>query len=214
MKFWFGREHSAPQPNAAEPSQPAERVSAEPEPVAAEPAPATEEVIGAEQPPAAAAPTAATPPPPEAPPLVRPQLNQKVLYYEFMNGLYDAVLILDQNGHIVDCNKRVTPVLGYNREELWDMPVSNLVKGLDLHILKQMKDAIDNGQPVLINAKCQRKDGSTFHGEMGAGQMRLMGTNLVLTVRNIEKRVAEVVRKVREQTAKGTPRAIVKVVPR
>ena len=63
--------------------------------------------------------------------LIRPQPNQKVLYYQLMNGLYDAVLILDQNGHIVDCNSRVTPVLAYNRDEMWDMPVSDVIRGID-----------------------------------------------------------------------------------
>ena len=62
--------------------------------------------------------------------LIRPQPNQKVLYYQLMNGLYDAVLILDQNGHIVDCNTRVTPVLAYNRDEMWDMPVADVIKGI------------------------------------------------------------------------------------
>ena len=31
-------------------------------------------------------------------------------------------------------------------------------------------------------------DGSTFHGEVGAGLINLTGENLVLTIRNIEKR--------------------------
>ena len=151
--------------------------------------------------------------------LIRPQPNQKVLYYQLMNGLYDAVLILDQNGHIVDCNTRVTPVLAYNRDEMWDMPVADVIKGIGPQIFQQMKDALYNNHQVLINAKCTRKDGTTFQGEVGVCLMHLTrGENLVFTIRNVEKRIAEAMRKAREQlqgttpTPPPAPRAVLKAV--
>ena len=151
--------------------------------------------------------------------LIRPQPNQKVLYYQLMNGLYDAVLILDQNGHIVDCNTRVTPVLAYNRDEMWDMPVADVIKGIGPQIFQQMKDALYNNHQVLINAKCTRKDGTTFQGEVGVCLMHLTrGENLVFTIRNVEKRMAEAMRKAREQlqgtqsTPPPAPRAVLKAV--
>lgn len=108
-----------------------------------------------------------------------------------MNGLYDAVLILDDNGHIVDCNNRVETVLGYNRDEMWDMPVSDVVKGIGPQIFQQMKDALHGNHQVLINAKCTRKDGVGFQGEIGVCIMHLTrGENLVFTIRNVEKRIA------------------------
>ena len=123
--------------------------------------------------------------------LIRPQANQKVLYYQLMNGLYDAVLILDDNGHIVDCNNRVETVLGYDRDEMWDMPVSDVVKGIGPQIFQQMKDALHGNHQVLINAKCTRKDGAGFQGEVGVCIMHLTrGENLVFTIRNVEKRIA------------------------
>ncbi|NLG01004.1 MAG: hypothetical protein GX565_12760, partial [Lentisphaerae bacterium] len=33
---------------------------------------------------------------------VRPKPDQRVLYYQLMDGLYDAILILDDQGHVVD----------------------------------------------------------------------------------------------------------------
>ena len=129
MKFWFGKKE---EPESAPPAAVPPRAEPPVTAPAAAPAPTA---------PAPAAPAVAphpAPPPlqpdvpnerPVSPPLepattlIRPQPNQKVLYYQLMNGLYDAVLILDQNGHIVDCNTRVTPVLAYDRDEMWDMPV-------------------------------------------------------------------------------------------
>lgn len=146
--------------------------------------------------------------------LVRPQANQKVLYYQLMNGLYDAVLILDENGHIVDANERVESILGYVRDDMWDMPVSSVVKGLGPQIFLQMKDAIHNGHPVLINAKCTRKDGTVFPGEVGAALINLTrGENLVITIRNIEKRMAAVA-KATARPAKDGARVVLKAVNR
>ena len=221
MKFWFGKKE-------VEPAESAPPAAVQPEPPRAEPVA-----------PSVAAPSASAAPPPlqpqpqsnmpnerpVSPPLepattlIRPQPNQKVLYYQLMNGLYDAVLILDQNGHIVDCNTRVTPVLAYNRDEMWDMPVSDVIKGIGPQIFQQMKDALYNNHQVLINAKCTRKDGTSFQGEVGVCLMHLTrGENLVFTIRNVEKRMAEAMRKAREEL-QGTapspppaPRAVLKAV--
>ena len=224
MRFWFGKKEE--EPKSAHPA------AAQPEPPRSEPTPAA--VPDAAVPAPAAAPAPAAPPPlpsnapkerPVSPPLepattlIRPQPNQKVLYYQLMNGLYDAVLILDQNGHIVDCNTRVTPVLAYNRDEMWDMPVADVIKGIGPQIFQQMKDALYNNHQVLINAKCTRKDGTSFQGEVGVCLMHLTrGENLVFTIRNVEKRIAEAMRKAREQlqgttaTPPPAPRAVLKAV--
>ena len=137
--------------------------------------------------PAASAPAAA--PAPAAPSVpVRPKKGQKALYYQMMNAIYDAVLILDDNGHVVDCNERVPSILGHSREELWDEPVGTLIPGINPQIFAKMKSSLHGNRRVLISARCHRKDGSTFHGEVGAGLIDLTGENLVLTIRNIEKR--------------------------
>ncbi len=137
--------------------------------------------------PAASVPAAA---PAKAAPSVpmRPKQGQKALYYQMMNAIYDAVLILDDNGHVVDCNERVPSILGHSREELWDEPVGMLIPGITPQIFAKMKSGLHGNRRVLISARCHRKDGSTFHGEVGAGLINLTGENLVLTIRNIEKR--------------------------
>ena len=194
MKFWFGKKETETDavPEKAEASsvfstavestggmQPAtsggaSMVSAANNPSMAQAAPA------------AATSASASAPAPAVP--VRPQKGQKALYYQMMNALYDAVLILDDNGHIVDCNERISSVFGHSREELWDEAVTALVPGINAQIFAKMKDGLHGNRRVLINARCHRKDGTTFPGEVGAGLMDLTGENLVLTVRNIEKR--------------------------
>lgn len=209
MKFWFGKkEEDAPSK---------EEPAVAPAPAASDlPVKAPAEVLtiqGADE-----APPPLTPSLPKEEPvsgplqpattLVRPQANQKVLYYQLMNGLYDAVMILDDNGHIVDANERVSSVLGYDRDEMWDMPVDTVVKGIGPQIFKQMKDALHNNHQVLINAKCTRKDGTVFQGEVGVCIMHLTrGENLVFTIRNVEKRIAGIKEQLLKSLAAAKPAA-------
>ena len=115
--------------------------------------------------------------------------DRRDLYYNLMNSLYDAVLILDEDGQVVDCNERAEYVLDYTKDDLWDLSVSTIIPAINAQVFNQMKEGLHGKRRVLINAHCHRKDGSTFPGEVGAGLMTLIGENLVLTVRNIEKRL-------------------------
>ena len=185
MKFWFGKKDTTESTDAPEKADatavftgPAGQVDA---------AGAASKTVSPV--PHATIKTPAAPPPPPAPAVpIRPQKGQKALYYQMMNALYDAVLILDDNGHVVDCNERATTIFGHSREELWDVAVTMLIPGINPQIFAKMKDGLHGNRRVLINARCHRKNGSTFPGEVGAGLMDLTGENLVLTVRNIEKR--------------------------
>ena len=123
--------------------------------------------------------------------LLRPQQSQKVLYYQLMNGLYDALLIMGDHGHVIDCNQRVTPTLGYEREEMWDKHISEFVKGITPKIFADMTQALGNNRQVLITARCTRKDGTSFLAEVGVSTMDLNGHNLVFAIRNIEKRLSK-----------------------
>ena len=184
MKFWFGKKEDETSA-VPEKADAAALFSVGKSAASASTAPSPAPAQAVQLPPPPPKPVASTPAP--AVP-VRPQKNQKALYYQMMNALYDAVLILDDNGHIVDCNERVPSVFGHSREELWDAAVTMLIPGINPQIFAKMKDGLHGNRRVLINARCHRKDGSTFPGEVGAGLMDLTGENLVLTVRNIEKR--------------------------
>ena len=184
MKFWFGKKEEGQ----------SEEVPAVSEPTAAtdlKVAPsAVQEPIPAEPPSIHDEPPFQAPPPPPAPrPAPASAANErKALYYQMMNALYDAVLVLDDNGHIVDCNERVESVLGYSRDDLWDASVTEVAPAINAQVFRQMKDGLRDQRRVLVTARCRRKDGTTFHGEIGAGLMELFGENLVLSIRNIEKR--------------------------
>lgn len=121
--------------------------------------------------------------------MVRPKGDQRALYYELMNGLYDAVLILDDQGHVVDSNVRVKSLLGYTREEMWDLPISKVIPGMTSQMFEHLKRNLTENNHVLMDARCVRQDESVFASEVGVSTLTLTrGTNLVFAIRNVERR--------------------------
>ena len=121
--------------------------------------------------------------------MVRPKGDQRALYYELMNGLYDAVLILDDQGHVVDSNVRVKSVLGYTREETWDLPIGKVIPGMTSQMFEHLKRNLTENNHVLMDARCVRQDESVFASEVGVSTLTLTrGTNLVFAIRNVERR--------------------------
>ena len=191
MKFWFGKsdEEKKQTPEAAPaPATPAVTPPL-PQPPVVKPI-WVKPAVGTPPPPAANPERPVAPPAaPDANSLVRPQLNQRALYYQMMNALYDAVVLLDDHGHIVDTNTRVESVLGYTREELWDTTAATLIPGLNPQVFAQMISSLHGDRRVLINARVHRKNGTVFPAEVSAGLINLRGENIVLAIRNIEKRM-------------------------
>ena len=120
---------------------------------------------------------------------IRPKVDQRALYYQLMNGLYDAVLVLDDQGHVVDCNTRVTEMLGYSREEAWDLPIDKVITGMSSQMFEHLKRNLVESHHILIDARCFRQDGTSFAGEVGVSMITLTrGSNMVFAVRNVERR--------------------------
>ena len=194
MKFWFGKKETEASavPEKAEAATVFSNTTesnggVQPVTPRTTPMASAAEIPSVAAPAPSAAPSVSAPASAPAVP-VRPQKGQKALYYQMMNALYDATLILDDNGHVVDCNERTSSIFGHSREELWDVAVTMLIPGINAQIFAKMKEGLHGNRRVLINARCHRKDGTTFPGEVGAGLMDLTGENVVLTIRNIEKR--------------------------
>ena len=120
---------------------------------------------------------------------VRPKMDQRALYYELMNGLYDAILILDEQGHVVDCSKRITDLLGYSREDAWDLPIEKIITGMSSQMFAHLKRNLAENHHILIDARCFRQDGTSFAGEVGVSTLSLTrGDNIVFAIRNVERR--------------------------
>jgi PAS domain S-box-containing protein len=129
-----------------------------------------------------------------------PRSDPKALYYQLMNGLYDVILVLDDDGHVIDCNERAESVFGYSSDDAWNMPIDKIVYGMNTRMFSLLKENIKSKQHILLDARCFRSNGTSFIAEIGVSSITLTRSgNVVFAIRNIERRKSgqEEVRKLR-----------------
>ena len=110
-------------------------------------------------------------------------------YEQLLQGLYDAVLISDLDGRIIDGNRRAMEFLQLSAGELTTSHVTGLISGLNGQVLEQVRKHLAAGRFTVLDATCVRKDGSAFPAEIAISRINLtVPGNLVFSVRNIERR--------------------------
>lgn len=115
--------------------------------------------------------------------------DRRSLFRQFLTGMYDAVVIADPNGHILDVNPRAVDYFGRDLDEVLDQPVSILIPGLRPEVVQRIRHAMEGDQRVMINANGVNKAGEKFACEVAVSVIDLMNPgDLVFTVRNIERR--------------------------
>lgn len=129
-----------------------------------------------------------------------PRTDPKVLYYQLMNGLYDVIFVLDDDGHVIDCNSRSEEIFGYSPDDVWNMPIEKIVYGMNNRMFNLLKKNLTNKRHILIDARCFRSIGTSFLAEVGVSTVQLTRSqNVVFSIRNVERRKnsAEELRKYR-----------------
>ncbi len=115
--------------------------------------------------------------------------DHKSLYKELLAGLYDAVIVADPKGHVIDCNARTSEYFLYSTAEMWDFPIEDLMRGINPQILERVRQNVAQNRHVMLDTTCRRKDGTTFSAEVAICRIRLINDgDLVFCVRNVERR--------------------------
>ena len=115
--------------------------------------------------------------------------DHKSLYRQLMAGLYDAILVTDPNGHVIELNPRALEYFLYSQEELWDKPVATLIPGVTPRMIERIRKGLDDARHIMLDARCQRRDGSLFAAEVTISVIDLTNSgDLVFTVRDTERR--------------------------
>ncbi len=115
--------------------------------------------------------------------------DRKSLFRQFLAGMYDAVVITDPNGHIIEINPRAEEYFGYSQDEVVDKPVSFFIPGLASEIVQRIRRGLEEDRHMVIDANGLNKDGSRFACEVAVSIIDLMDpSDLVFTVRNTERR--------------------------
>ncbi len=115
--------------------------------------------------------------------------DHRSLFRQLLAGMYDAVLITDPSGHLLELNPRAKEFFGYETEEVMDSPIGRFIPGVTPAIVDRIRDGLGQARHMMLDANCMRKDSSTFFAEVTVSMIDLLNPgDLVFTVRNIERR--------------------------
>jgi PAS domain S-box-containing protein len=109
-------------------------------------------------------------------------------YDELLQSVYDAALIADLDGRIVDVNVRAIEFLHYEREELCSLEIFDVISGADQSLIDTLCENLENERFTLIQAYCLRKDGSFFPSEIAVNNLHLESMHLCFFLRDITVR--------------------------
>jgi len=112
-------------------------------------------------------------------------LDSDSRYNELLQSIYDAALICDLEGRIVDANARAIEFLLYKRVELTDMTVFSVISGADESLIQTLCDNLEEDRYTLIQAFCRRKNSTLFPAEIAVNKLNLGETHLCFFLRDI-----------------------------
>jgi PAS domain S-box-containing protein len=127
-------------------------------------------------------------------------------YRTVVESASDGIFIADATGRYIDVNSRGCELLGYSREELLSLSISDVLVPRDRGRVKPEIEKLARGTVVQSEWWFLRKDGSSFTGEVSARILpdgRLQGILRDVTERRaLEERVRQVLElRVQERTA-------------
>lgn len=115
--------------------------------------------------------------------------DRKSLFRQFLSGMYDAVVITDPNGHVLEINPRAVEHFGYESEEVSDRHVSIYIPGLTSEVVQRIRKGLGEDRHIMIDANGKTKDGRKIACEVTVSIIDLMDPgDLVFTIRNVERR--------------------------
>lgn len=109
-------------------------------------------------------------------------------YEELFQSVYDAAVVTDLNGIIVDANVRAVEFLLYERTDLCGLNICNIISGADSSLIGTLIDNLDEKRFTVIQAYCLRKDESLFPGEIAVNKLRLGAMHLCFFIRDVTVR--------------------------
>ena len=115
--------------------------------------------------------------------------DHRSLFRQLLAGMYDAVLITDPNGHLLQLNPRAKEFLQYQTDEVMDWPIGRFIPGVTPEMVERIRAGLDQARHMMIDANCLRKDGTAFAAEVTVSLVDLLNPgDLVFTIRNTERR--------------------------
>ncbi|MDD4873006.1 MAG: PAS domain-containing protein, partial [Kiritimatiellae bacterium] len=114
--------------------------------------------------------------------------GEDVKYHALLQSVYDAAIISDFTGQIIDVNLRAVEFFSYSMDDFARLKVFDIVSGSDESLLKTLRENLENERFTLIQAYCIRSDGTYFPAEIAVNVLNLGEMRLCFFVRDITLR--------------------------
>ena len=122
-------------------------------------------------------------------------------YRSIFEAAGNLILVIDRDGVIVDCNRRIEPMLGYRREEIVGEPMGRILHSEGSAGLREvLQDILVHGRRRCEEYRMVRKDGQTIHVRISSTPSKDGGTGGLGTICIVEditrqRHAVEVLRK-------------------
>ena len=115
--------------------------------------------------------------------------DRRSLFRQFLSGMYDAVVITDPNGYILEINQRAIEHFGYEQDEVLDKPISLYIPSFTEEVVPRVRRGLSEDRHVVINANAKNRAGERMAVEVAVSTIDLMTPDdMVFTIRNVERR--------------------------
>jgi PAS domain S-box-containing protein len=110
-------------------------------------------------------------------------------YKKLLESVYDAVLLAEGAGRVVDFNSRAGDFFRCREDQLYSTNVIQLISGADENLLAAIHRNLEEHRYTLIECKCVRRDGTFFPAEVAVNRVNLDSeSQLCFFVRDITVR--------------------------
>ena len=110
-------------------------------------------------------------------------------YQSLFNNIYEAGLICDLHGVIIDANRRALEFLNYDYDKICGLYIWDVVFGTDGSVLTRILQNLKNERFSIIDACCVRSDGSFFTAEIAASKLQEENECLCFFIRDTTVRL-------------------------
>ncbi len=109
-------------------------------------------------------------------------------YTALLESIYDAALITDMDGNVVDANTRACEFLLWDKDALRERSIDSLISGAERSLLSEIVRNLEKQRFVLLQAYCHRRDDSLFPSEIAVARIRTDEDRLGFFIRDITLR--------------------------
>ncbi|MBI3987579.1 MAG: PAS domain S-box protein [Lentisphaerae bacterium] len=100
-------------------------------------------------------------------------------FNELFQSVYDAALLCDLEGKIVDVNVRASDFFLYDKADFCRLGIKDIVSGFDDSLLQTIGENLKVDRFTLIEAYCRRSNGSFFPTEIAVNKLSLSQNGLL-----------------------------------